>query len=94
MGKDVIIACDFDSEEKTLAFLDLFAANHASAIVTDHVGWLPVGQGAVPGLRLPLPVDAYQIQDAEHQATQGQPEADEEAGQARSRQAVETRGSG
>ncbi|MBQ6163361.1 MAG: orotidine-5'-phosphate decarboxylase [Clostridia bacterium] len=24
MGKDVIIACDFDSKEKTLAFLDLF----------------------------------------------------------------------
>ena len=24
MGKDVIIACDFDSAEKTLAFLDLF----------------------------------------------------------------------
>ena len=24
MGKDVIIACDFDSKEKTLAFLDQF----------------------------------------------------------------------
>lgn len=24
MGKDVIVACDFDSKEKTLAFLDLF----------------------------------------------------------------------
>ncbi len=24
MGKDVIIACDFDSAEKTLSFLDLF----------------------------------------------------------------------
>ena len=24
MGKDVIIALDFDSREKTLAFLDLF----------------------------------------------------------------------
>ena len=26
MGKDVIVACDFDSAEKTLAFLDLFGA--------------------------------------------------------------------
>ena len=25
MGKDVIIACDFDNAEKTFAFLDLFA---------------------------------------------------------------------
>ena len=24
MGKDVIIACDFDSKEKTIAFLDKF----------------------------------------------------------------------
>ena len=24
MGKDVIVACDFDSKEKTLAFLDKF----------------------------------------------------------------------
>ena len=24
MGKDVIVACDFDSMEKTLAFLDKF----------------------------------------------------------------------
>ena len=27
MGKDVIVACDFPSAEKTLAFLDLFEAN-------------------------------------------------------------------
>ena len=29
MGKDVIIACDFDSAEKTFAFLDTFLRYHA-----------------------------------------------------------------
>ena len=33
MGKDVIIACDFDSKEKVFAFLDLFAAEQRKPFV-------------------------------------------------------------
>ena len=33
MGKDVIVACDFDSAEKTLAFLDGFAGERAKPFV-------------------------------------------------------------
>lgn len=33
MGKDVIIACDFDSAEKTFAFLDLFANSEKKPFV-------------------------------------------------------------
>ena len=33
MGKDVIIACDFDSKEKVLAFLDKFEAEERKPFV-------------------------------------------------------------
>ena len=33
MGKDVIIACDFDSKEKVFAFLDKFSAEQRKPFV-------------------------------------------------------------
>ena len=47
MGKDVIIALDFDSKEKTLAFLDLFTEENAEQKVTSVRGVVIDGEPVV-----------------------------------------------
>ena len=46
MGRDVIIACDFDSKQKTLAFLDKFTGRkpfvpHVRKAPARSPAWLP-----------------------------------------------------